>query len=214
MTRLFSAIRGPLFGLMLGLALHSHFAWGTTSTDGTKTGIMSLAGSSGQIQYNNGGTALAASPLWVEDANTVAQRNGTSAQNFFPHNTYTDGSNYERARVGYLSNAFVVGTEQAGTGTARVLHLRTGGTSRWDINATTGNFEQLVTGQRVLASYVRTSSTTFASLPTAAAAGNGTRAYISDATLTFTGANIGAAAAGGGANHSPVTVVNGAWVIG
>jgi len=55
---------------------------------------------------------------------------------------------------------------------------------------------------------------TFSSLGTAAAAGNGARAYITDSTLAYTSANLGAAAAGGGANHTWVSALNGAWVIG
>jgi hypothetical protein len=67
----------------------------------------------------------------------------------------------------------------------------------------------------VAGTYVRTANTYIVgTLPTAASAGNGARAYITDSTVPFTGANIGAVPVGGGANHVPVVVVNGAWVIG
>lgn len=62
-------------------------------------------------------------------------------------------------------------------------------------------------------SYTQTPSMTVANLAVAATAGNGARAYVTDATLAFAG-NVGTAVTGGGANHTPVVVVNGAWVIG
>ena len=71
-----------------------------------------------------------------------------------------------------------------------------------------------VTGGIVASEDIRTAPKTFGTLRAAATAGNGAHSYITDATLAFIGANIGSAAAGGGANHSPVVVVNGAWVIG
>ena len=67
-------------------------------------------------------------------ANTLALRNGTSAQAFNVYNTYTDASNYERGVCGWGSNLFVLGTEKAGTGIARALQIRIDGNNVWQFN--------------------------------------------------------------------------------
>jgi hypothetical protein len=56
-------------------------------------------------------------------ADTLAQRRGVNAQAFNIYNTFTDASNYERARMGWTGNAFVIAPQAAGTGTTRVLHI-------------------------------------------------------------------------------------------
>jgi len=56
-------------------------------------------------------------------ANTLALRNGTSAQVFRVYNTYTDASNYERGFLRWSSNVFEVGPEAAGTGTTRPMRI-------------------------------------------------------------------------------------------
>ena len=56
-------------------------------------------------------------------ANTLAQRNSTNAQTFNLYNTFTDASNYERARFGWNANVFEIAPQAAGTGTTRVLHI-------------------------------------------------------------------------------------------
>jgi hypothetical protein len=45
-------------------------------------------------------------------ANTLAQRNGTSAQVFRVYNTYTSSTNYELGKLEWSSNAFRIGTEK------------------------------------------------------------------------------------------------------
>lgn len=70
-------------------------------------------------------------------ANTLAQRNGTNAQTLRVYNTYTDASNYERAKIAWDTNVLKIGTEKAGTGTARALELQTDGTTRVTV-ATSG----------------------------------------------------------------------------
>lgn len=67
-------------------------------------------------------------------ANTLALRNGTSAQAFNVYNTYTDASNYERGVFGWGSNLFVLGTEKAGTGIPRALQIRIDGNNVWQFN--------------------------------------------------------------------------------
>ena len=72
-------------------------------------------------------------------ANTLALRNGTSAQTFNVYGTYTSGSVYERMFMRYNGTdlAFQVGAETLGA-TARPLQLWTGGASRLHIT-TAGN---------------------------------------------------------------------------
>lgn len=71
-------------------------------------------------------------------ADTLAQRRGTNAQTFRVYNTFTDASNYERGKMEWASNILRIGTEKAGTGTARDLAFQTDGTTRLTI-AATGN---------------------------------------------------------------------------
>jgi hypothetical protein len=64
------------------------------------------------------------------NSNVLENRNGTNAQTFRVYNTFTDASNYERGKLEWSSNVLRVGTEKAGTGTARALELQTDGTTR------------------------------------------------------------------------------------
>jgi len=93
--------------------------------------------SDGAFQWSNGtnasGTADVA--LFRDAAQTLAQRNGTNAQTFRVYNTFTDASNYERGKIEWASNVLRIGTEKAGTGTARALELQTDGTTRVTIAA-------------------------------------------------------------------------------
>lgn len=62
-------------------------------------------------------------------ANGAALRNGTTAQGLRIYNTYTDASNGEWGMLGWLdaANNFIIGTNKNGTGVARQLVLRVGG---------------------------------------------------------------------------------------
>jgi hypothetical protein len=51
------------------------------------------------------------------------------------YGTYTDGSNYERGKIAWESNVLRIGTEKAGTGSARALELQTDGVTRLTITA-------------------------------------------------------------------------------
>lgn len=73
--------------------------------------------------------------LFRDAANTLAQRNTTNAQTFRIYNTYTDVSNYERAKLEWSSNVLRIGTEKLGTGSARALELQTDGTTRLTISS-------------------------------------------------------------------------------
>lgn len=61
---------------------------------------------------------------------------------------------------------------------------------------------------------VQTVATTLVALGTAAGAGSGTRAWVTDANETFTAANFGATATAGGANAVPVISDGTNWKIG
>jgi hypothetical protein len=63
-------------------------------------------------------------------------------------------------------------------------------------------------------SIFRMPSFTVAGLPTAATAGTGARAMVTDATQTFASANFGTTPTGGGANRVPVTSDGTVWRIG
>jgi hypothetical protein len=62
-------------------------------------------------------------------SNVIEQRNSTNAQTFRLYNTFTDASNYERGKMEWASNVLRIGTEKAGTGTARELDLQANGTT-------------------------------------------------------------------------------------
>lgn len=95
-------------------------------------------------------------------ADTLAQRRTTNAQTFRVYNTYTDASNYERAKIAWDTNVLKIGTEKAGTGTARALELQTDGTTRLTLNATNG---QIVGAVFIATAYLVT--------PASALGGNG-----------------------------------------
>ena len=61
-------------------------------------------------------------------AASVSLRNGTTPQTLEVYNTYTDGSNYERGVFEFDSNVLRIGTEKAGTGSARAIDFVVGGT--------------------------------------------------------------------------------------
>lgn len=83
-----------------------------------------------------GWTSSATSALTTQDvilardaANTLALRNGVNAQAFRVYNTFTDASNYERGVMAWSSNILQIGTQAAGTGTARSVQVVAGTTS-------------------------------------------------------------------------------------
>lgn len=61
-------------------------------------------------------------------ANTIAQRNGTAAQEHRWYNTFTDASNYERMSLAWSSNVAIMKAQNAGTGSARLFVPVTGAT--------------------------------------------------------------------------------------
>ena len=77
--------------------------------------------------------------IYRDAANTLALRNGTSAQAFNLYGTYTSATNYERVALRYNNSRFELFAQAgSGGGTARALHLGTNDTTRWSIHGTTG----------------------------------------------------------------------------
>lgn len=115
----------------------------------TANGI--VLGSNGNIAWSNNATNVRTTTdlfLRRDAADTLAQRNGTTAQVNRIYNTYTDASNYERAFISWTKNAnrLSIGSEAAGTGTERPIDFfgagfqfkTTSGTLRWEV-ANAGN---------------------------------------------------------------------------
>jgi hypothetical protein len=103
------------------------------------------------------GFGTGAGDLFVarDAADTLAQRRGVNAQTFRLYNTFTDASNYERGKFEWASNVLRIGTEKAGTGTARNLEFQTDGVTRLTISAS-GPVD-VVNGNITLANDVRLS---------------------------------------------------------
>lgn len=82
------------------------------------------------IPYRSNSTTFADSPLYREDANTIAQRNGGTAQTFFQYGTFTDSTHFERARIGVLdsTNYGIKSEKGASGGSARDISLDRDGT--------------------------------------------------------------------------------------
>jgi hypothetical protein len=99
----------------LNLASNMPFGW-TSGTDAAGTSMDTV--------------------LTRDAAGTLAQRNATAAQRFNLYGTFTNSSNYERMFLEYntTGTAYRVGTEKAGTGSARALELQTDGTTRLTID--------------------------------------------------------------------------------
>lgn len=68
-------------------------------------------------------------PLVREDADTIAQRRGGNNQVGYMYNTFTDTSNYSRARYGNNSGTAEIAAEAAGSGSQGDVRLRRGSVS-------------------------------------------------------------------------------------
>jgi len=114
-------------GTVTAIAVYaSNSVFGGTGSQISTTGL--AVGSNASILWkSNANVELGTSDLFLtrDAANTLAQRNGTNAQTFRLYNTYTDASNYERGVFDWTtnSNSLTIGTQKAGTGTARRVRL-------------------------------------------------------------------------------------------
>jgi hypothetical protein len=113
--------------------------------------------------------------------------------------------------LGTLVGGAITGTTMSATGNITGGNVLGGA----NVNATTHtgttvSVSGTITGGNVVATTVRTTPTIVGSLPAAATAGAGSRAFVTDATsITF-----GATAVGGAANNMPVFSNGTAWLIG
>lgn len=157
-----SASGSLLMDLQVGGLSQLHVSKDGHLTVGNPSGGGSLRiTSSGSIQpllsrfYLTGGLLLGATsgspPIYIlqsdlaiarDAANTLAQRNGTNAQTFNLYNTYTDASNYERARLQWSGNEIRIGTEAAGTGSIRPVGIYNGGVRYQIIGSSFNQFDQ------------------------------------------------------------------------
>jgi hypothetical protein len=129
---------------VMGFAITGNAKIGITASVVRLESGQGLGWSSGSPILTNIDTSL-----FRDAANTLAQRNGVSAQTFRLYNTFTDASNYERGFMRWNSNVLEIGAEAAGTGSNRSLTLSSpggnlllrAGTSPWELRLTTaGHF--------------------------------------------------------------------------
>jgi hypothetical protein len=102
---------------------------------GTTTGFRALLGA---LDVPVGYIINSETIITSDAAQTLAQRNAGNAQRFNLYGTFTNSSNYERMFLEYntTGTAYRIGTEKAGTGSARALELQTDGTTRLTIGTT------------------------------------------------------------------------------
>lgn len=121
-----------------------------TAVMNTASGIVYVRSISGTLTISSTGSLAFGTDLFLtrDGANTLAQRNGTSAQIFRVYNTYANGgTDYERAQMQWSGNVFFMGTSAGGTGTLRELQVagstitftKPGVANRWQID-TNGHF--------------------------------------------------------------------------
>lgn len=223
-----SAATAPSSGQVLTATSGTAATWQTPSGGGTP------AGSSGQFQFNDA-SAFGGANLWREGANTIAQRNSTSAQTHYFYKTTDGGSNYARIEIlagSADSPSLQIIGRKAGTGTyanfdigwsnTKLLrqdgtnatlygqHFLTSVSNTYDIGSSGTPWRSGYFGTLLVSPLVRTTATVVGSLTAAATAGAGARAFVTDANAT-TFASI---VAGGGSNGVPVYSDGTNWRIG
>lgn len=124
------SVSSGVTGLTSSFGTEGSFAVGSGASLIAQLGGSGLRLTTGtSLQFWSGSTILSGSAdlfLLRDAANTLAERNGTSAQTFNIYNTYTDASNYERGVIswGTTANQLVIGTQSLGTGVNRLLRLK------------------------------------------------------------------------------------------
>jgi hypothetical protein len=105
------------------------------------TGAISLGFAIGATVDNTGDVLLRR-----DDANILASRNSTVAQEYRIYNTFTDASNYERASFNWDTNIFVIDTAEAGTGVARGIQIGAASDATLGLFGATPVAQQATTG--------------------------------------------------------------------
>lgn len=116
----------------------------TVSGDGTlntSTGALVVTKTNGVSFGALATVTLNGTSLLSDATNVTALRNSTSAQKLSIYNTFTDASNYERGIFDWAGSANVlsIGTENAGTGSARNLRFLVGGVNKLDYGVSFAN---------------------------------------------------------------------------
>lgn len=105
-------------------------AWFGVNTTISLSSAGNFVTAGGLIRLND---ATSANPVELnrDAADTLAQRRTTNPQTFRLYNTTDAGlTNFERGFMRWSSNVLQIGTEKAGTGSARALEFQTDGTTR------------------------------------------------------------------------------------
>ncbi len=106
---------------------------------------------SGDVQLGSSSTLNwnADTYLQRDAANTIAQRNGTTAQRLKVFNTYTDASNGEWIDIDFATspNKVRIGSNKNGTGSTRVVEFITGGTAAAQIDSSGNLYPATNNGQ-------------------------------------------------------------------
>jgi len=99
--------------------------WFTTGNHDTLriTSDVLIINQAGSLIWGSSGVGGQGLVLKGNEADHFEQRRGANPQKYTLSNSYTDGSNYERGGLFWVSNELLVGSEAAGTGTARDVRV-------------------------------------------------------------------------------------------
>ncbi len=103
------------------------------------TGTIGGSGTTPQFAYWTNTAGLGAAPLYVTNANTVEQYNGTNVQTFNVYGTFTNATNYERLSAAYVpgDTYYELQTQQAGTGSQRGICFGVNNSCKWAVDTAT-----------------------------------------------------------------------------
>ncbi len=103
------------------------------------TGTLGGSGTTPQFAYWTNTNGLGAAPVFLSNANTVEQYNGTNVQTFNVYGTRTDASNYERASLAYVAadTFYELQTQQAGTGAQHGFCFGVNNSCKWAVDTNT-----------------------------------------------------------------------------
>ena len=216
---------GQVIGVVGSASVPTYtFAGGTSTGIYTESGLFKVSiGGVEKFALDNSRLYLSGEAIgWGGDTyifrdavDILAQRNGTNDQTFRVYNTFVDASNYERGVLDWstTANTLTIGTQQAGSGTARDVSLRRGGTeflrlssssifhfSSTDFNSNTlvnlghttfGDFYTWAGGKRVTADFSKSLDTTLANVTGLSVNVTAGRTYSFEAILHTTSTTNG-----------------------